>query len=202
MSNKGGRPKSYSNEELLKILEKYVNNHKDEKIILSKLSKETGIARHLWEYSKECKEIIEKLNNPIIITNKISKEIDTLPSIESFLEQNSNSLSKMRSGVEILFKIINDLKGKVKECYELEQQKDTLNNNYLALKAENKKLKEQIKKQEIAMLELCIDSESLKKRNDKCLKNNIISINPKENIDKTTAITEQDIIKEFPWLAD
>ena len=36
----------------------------------------------------------------------------------------------------------------------------------------------------------------------KGLNNNIIKIDKKSNIDKVIAVTEHDIIKEFPWLVD
>jgi len=200
--NKGGRPKSHSDRQLIKILEVYVENHKDQKIILSKLAKETSIARHVWDYSDKAKEIIEQLNNPLILTNKISSDLELIPSVESLLEQNANSPAKLRIAIETCLKIINSLKGKVNECYKLEENNISLEAQLLESRNENRKLKEQVKNQEIAMLELCVDSESLKKRNAKGLKNNIIKIDVKSNMDKVIAVTEEDIIKEFPWLAD
>ena len=202
MINKGGRPKSYCDKELIKILEEHVEKHKDQKIVLSKLAKETGIARHIWDYSEKSKEIIEKLNNPIILTNKISSDLELIPSVESLLEQNANSPAKLRIAIETCLKVINSLKKRVNECYQLEKNNMSLETQLLEAKNENRKLKEQVKNQEIAMLELCFDSESLKRRNEKGLKNNIIKIDEKSNIDKVIAVMEDDIIKEFPWLAD
>ncbi|MFT5872640.1 MAG: hypothetical protein ACI8WT_001576 [Clostridium sp.] len=200
--NKGGRPKSYCDKELIKILEGYAENHTDQKIVLSKLAKETGIARHIWDYSEKSKEIIEKLNNPLILTNKISNDLELIPSVESLLAQNANSPVKLRIAIETCLKVINSLKGKVNECSKLEKDNMALETQLLESKNENRKLKEQVKNQEIAMLELCVDSESLKKRNEKGLKNNIIKIDGKSNIDRVISVTEDDIIKEFPWLAD
>lgn len=202
MINKGGRPKSYCDNELIKILEVYVENHEDQKIVLSKLAKETGIARHIWDYSEKSKEIIEKLNNPVILTNKISSDLELIPSVESLLEQNANSPAKLRLAIETCLKVINSLKGKVNECSILQKSNMLLETQLLESKNENMKLKEQVKNQEKAMLELCFDSESLKIRNEKGLKKNIIKIDERSNIDKVIAVTEDDIIKEFPWLAD
>ncbi|MBU3156344.1 hypothetical protein [Clostridium estertheticum] len=202
MINKGGRPKSYYDKELIIILEGYVEKHKDQKIVLSKLAKETGIARHIWDYSKKAKKLIEQLNNPLILTNKISSDLELIPSVESLLEQNANSPAKLRIAIETCLKVINSLKGKVNECSKLEKDNMVLETQLLESKNQNIKLKERIKNQEIVMLELCFDSESLKKRNEKGLKNNIIRIDEKSNIDKVIAVTEDDIIKEFPWLAD
>jgi len=202
MINKGGRPKSYYDKELIRILDGYVEKHKDQKIVLSKLAKETGIARHIWDYSEKSKKLIEQLNNPLILTNKISTDLELIPSVESLLEQNANSPVKLRIAIETCLKVINSLKGKVNECFKLEKDNMLLATQLLESKNQNIKLKEQIKNQEMAMLELCFDSESLKKRNEKGLKNNIIKIDEKSNIDKVIAVTEDDIIKEFPWLAD
>lgn len=202
MINKGGRPKTYSDNDLIKILEEYVDSHKDEKIILSKLSKDTGVARHIWDYSLKVKELIQKLNNPVILSDKISSDLEVLPSVESLLEQNSSNPSKLRLAIETCLNVINSLKGKINECYQLEKDKMVLEKQLLELKDETRLLKEQLKKQETAMLEMCIDSESHKKRKDKGLNDNIIKIEVRENINQTIALNEEDILKEFPWLAD
>ncbi|TCO79424.1 hypothetical protein [Marinisporobacter balticus] len=199
MKNKGGRPKSNCDEELLQILEQYIKKHNNEKINLSRLAKETGIPRHRWDYSKKVKEIISKINNPIITVSEVCEELKTLPSVESLREQSSSNPKKVLEVYGACMRIINNLIDKAKGSYEFEKKISMLEKQMKDLKHENKLLQEQLKNQEKAMLELCIDSTSLKKRKDKNLKNNIISIDTK-NVKKTVAITDEDIKNEFPWL--
>jgi hypothetical protein len=197
----GGRPKVKSDKELLHVLEEYLSNHVGEKIILSKLARETGIERYIWDYSKKAKEIIKRINNPIIIVNKVSDEIKTLPSAESLKEQSDNNPQKILEVYGRCISIINDLTEQVKKSYELEKKVGLLEKQIVDLRNENKKLLGQVKSQEKTMLELCIDSESLKKREEKQLRSNILTID-NEDIEKAIAVTDEDLKREFPWLQD
>ncbi|MDT8718887.1 hypothetical protein IAI10_19735 [Clostridium sp. 19966] len=199
--NLGGRPKKKSDKELLSILENYIGNHTGEKIILSELARETGVKRHIWDYSKKVRDIIEKINNPIIVVNEVTDELNTIPSVESIREQLSTNPKKVLEAYASCIRIINNLTEQAKLSYELQKKIEILEKQISDFKNENKRLLNQVTNQEQAMLELCISSESLKQREEKNLKNNIITIDA-NNIERAIAVTDEDIKAQFPWLND
>ena len=60
---KGGRPANYEKNQLLDILNKYVEEHPNKTIKLFELEAETGVKRHVWTYN--AKDEIDKINKDI-----------------------------------------------------------------------------------------------------------------------------------------
>lgn len=200
--NLGGRPQKYEEEILLEKLEEYIEKNKNKKIKKSDLVKVTGIPRHIWDYSKKVSQIIDELNNPIQYISGIEDEIKIIASVESTVETALNTKKKQIEYVKLVNKVISDLSDEVNRLSYLDKKVKEQEEKLKNTNNKNKELKEKLKKQIDAMLTLSLDSESLRKRNEKGLKDNVISIDIKKNLNKTVALNEKDIFEEFDILKD
>lgn len=200
--NLGGRPQKYSEDLLLEKLEEYIEKNKNKKIKKSDLVKATGISRHIWDYSNKVSKIIDELNNPIQYISGIEDEIKVIASVESTVETALNTKKKQIEYVKLVNKVISDLSDEVERLSYLDKKFKEQEKKLKSANSKNKELEERLKKQVDAMLTLSLDSESLRKRNEKGLKDNIISIDIKKNFNKTVALNEKDIFAEFDILKD
>lgn len=201
-NNLGGRPKKYSEEFLLETLEEYMEDNKNKKVKISDLVKKTGIPRHIWDYSKKISKVIDELNNPIQFITGIDDEIKVICSVEATIETALNTKKKQIEYVKLVNKVVSELSDEVERLSYLDKKIEEQEEKIKNLNKKNKELEERLKKQINAMLTLAVDSESLKKRNEKGLKENIISINFQKNFKKTVALSEKDIFDEFDILKD
>lgn len=198
----GGRPLKYTEDFLVETLEAYLKERKNLKIKKSDLVKVTGIPRHIWDYSKKASKIIDELNNPIQYISKIDDEIKVIASIESTVDIALNTRKKQIEYIKLVNKVISELSNEVERLSNLDKKVNELEIKLKNSEFRNKELEEKLKKQINAMLSLSLDSESLKKRKEKGLKDNIISIDSRKNINKVIALNEEDIFNQFDILKD
>lgn len=164
MKNKIGKPKKYSLQELQQHLLNYVQKHPNKTISYIGLERETGISRNTW--SRNLKDKIAKLNEPIPFTTKI--DFDTgipLPNIFDIVEKNYDNKAKLISSLTHLNACINSLyaiakkertfesenvgfKVKIKELEQTLREKDR----------EIKKLKQQVIHYSQAYRNICVSS--------------------------------------------
>ena len=90
MENNSGRPKKYTDEEILSILEDYVDKHLGKSIGYAALERETGVPQHIFKY--RAKEFIQKY-----------KEAET--TIQEIKETYEVEIEKLKAKIQKLEKV-------------------------------------------------------------------------------------------------
>ncbi len=174
VKNKGGRPKKYETDDLIKIIYKYLQQENPPKIKRSGLVKFSGIPIQAWRFNKEVTREIDTINKrienmPLFISTEGISELLSIPSGEELVNTNYKNKPK-------LTKIVNDL---------IERYQQSFNESLKVegLKKENERLKRQIKNLEAdvefykeEMKKMVVQSTSLLERNEKNLKENVVDI--------------------------
>ncbi|PGK82268.1 hypothetical protein [Bacillus thuringiensis] len=164
MKNKVGKPRKYPIEELRQHLLNYIQKHPNKNISYIDLERETGISRNTW--SRNFKNEIAKLNEPIPFTNKI--DFDTgipLPNIFDIIEKNYDNKQQLISSLTHLNACINSLYAIAKkeqlsesENIELKVKIKDLEQTLQEKKSEIKDLKQQVTHYKQAYLNICASS--------------------------------------------
>ncbi|QHV47532.1 hypothetical protein C1N66_31510 (plasmid) [Bacillus cereus] len=146
MKNKIGKPKKYSLQELQQHLLNYVQKHPNKTISYIGLERETGISRNTW--SRNLKDEIAKLNEPIPFTTKI--DFDTgipLPNIFDIVEKNYDNKAKLISSLTHLNACINSL-------YAIAKKERTFESENVEFKVKIKELEQMLREKDREIKEL------------------------------------------------
>lgn len=146
MKNKIGKPKKYSLQELQQHLLNYVQKHPNKIISYIGLERETGISRNTW--SRNLKDEIAKLNEPIPFTTKI--DFDTgipLPNIFDIVEKNYDNKAKLISSLTHLNACINSL-------YAIAKKERTFESENVGFKVKIKELEQTLREKDREIKEL------------------------------------------------
>ncbi|MES5846005.1 MULTISPECIES: hypothetical protein [Bacillales] len=146
MKNKIGKPKKYSLQELKQHLLNYVQRHPNKTISYIGLERETGISRNTW--SRNLKDEIAKLNEPIPFTTKI--DFDTgipLPNIFDIVEKNYDNKEKLISSLTHLNACINSL-------YAIAKKEQTFESENVEFKVKIKELEQTLREKDGEIKEL------------------------------------------------
>lgn len=146
MKNKIGKPKKYSLQELQQHLLNYVQKHPNKTISYVGLERETGISRNTW--SRNLKDEIAKLNEPIPFTTKI--DFDTgipLPNIFDIVEKNYDNKAKLISSLTHLNACINSL-------YAIAKKERTFESENVGFKVKIKELEQTLREKDREIKEL------------------------------------------------
>lgn len=186
MENNNGRPKKYTDEDILSILENYINKHPGKSIGYAALERETGVPQHIFKY--RAKEFIKKYNKENRVPVENTKEIK-LPSANDIMLKYQDKPLEMKAQIQILLDMIVKLQKykesettiqEIKETYEIEIEK--LNAKIQKLEKTNEKLNDTLSR-------VFIDSENPNKRRTQGIKDNIIELTP-ENMEKYKKIID------------
>ncbi|WP_257143171.1 hypothetical protein [Bacillus cereus] len=164
MKNKVGKPKKYLLQELRQHLLNYVQKHPNKTISYIGLERETGISRNTW--SRNLKDEIAKLNEPIPFTTKINFDTGIpLPNIFDIVEKNYDNKSKLISSLAHLNTCMNSLYAiaKKEQMFEAENVKFKIKIKELeqTLREKNleiKELKQQVIHYSQAYRNICVSS--------------------------------------------
>lgn len=172
--NKGGRPKKYSTEKLLKILNNYIIEKSPPKITISALVEYSGLPIQAWRFNEEITNEIKKSNNRLekISFNISADDINKLLSIssaEDFINTNYKNKAK-------LIKIFQDLI----ELYQFSANealkvKDVNKENQI-LKSQIKTLRQDVDYYKEEMKKMAVQSTNTLERKEKKLKENVLDI--------------------------
>ncbi len=196
MSNSKGRKSTHTKEELLQALNKYILKHPHSKVTLSGLANESGISRNIWKFNEELREIIDKINNPPVISQN---EIDVvLPNSEELVNKYYSNKPKLIRAVQDSFDIINKLYDYAKIGFNVAERERAYKNEIEKLKAVNKEKDKIIEELNIEIDKLYIDSASPLQRNKQKIKDNLIELTP-DRI-KSLSMDEKDIKSEYEGL--
>lgn len=181
-NNKGGRPRKYDEEELKKLLYKFVADKSPAKITYKMLVDYTNIPIQAWRFNENIKNEITAINKRIadiqFLTNTSDiNELVTIPSAEDIVNTNYSNKNK-------LIKVFQDLL----DVYEYAMNKSIAYDN---LELENQKLKHTIKSLESDLefykheiKKMTIDSiPGLGDQNDN-VKKNVISMKDQSSLRK------------------
>lgn len=190
-SNKGGRPLTISNKELLKLLLDFRKKYGKQKITYSLLEKETNIPRHIWRDRKDIKEKIEKFNSIDLGLNSVELlqyNLELLPNWENIIEENFDNKFA-------LTKAANEYDDFVKELYKRVVENSKAKLTIKELEKELEKKNNDIQELEFLMndyrnkyLSTIVDSESEGKRNEKGIIKNFLTYDKKEFDDEIDSI--------------
>lgn len=177
---KGGRPARYEKDELLDMLNKYVEEHPNRTIKLFELEAATGIKRHVWTYN--AKNEIDKINKNIQKVKEVRSGID-LPSVEQILTASKDNDKMLAVQIQTLIDMVQDMSKYQDTAKAVKVMKNDYENKVAELECtineKDKKidtLYEQINK-------LVIDSENPNRCREQGIKSNVIEFNA-ENREK------------------
>lgn len=121
---KVGKPKTYPEEKLNLLLMKYVEDHPQGEITYLGLEKATGISRNTW--SRNMKEKIDLLNNPLPILDSNIGDKLPLPNISDIVERYYPNKDKIIEAMQHLGRSLHKLYDKAKTAHQLEQENKSL----------------------------------------------------------------------------
>lgn len=199
VNKKAGRKPTYTNQQLIEALNKYVIKNPNTKITLAGLQKESGISYNIWKFNTKIRSIIDDLNNPPIIASE-SKYKFTLPNAEQLVNVHYRNKPKLIKTIQDSFDVISDLYDYANIGFKAKQREDKISIEIKELKAiietkdcEIKKLNDEIDK-------LYVDSNSPLERKNKGIKENLIELTP-ERI-RSISKDPKEIAKEYATLFD
>lgn len=169
---KGGRPKKFEKEELLKILLNYVEKHPNQTIKLYELEATTGIKRYVWSYN--LKDEIDKINKEIQKVH-IAENGWELPSVEQILLSCNGDEDKLALQLQTLLDMVQDLSRHQESSKAMQKMKTDYENKLKEKDNKIEKLYAQINK-------LVIDSDNSNKCIEQNIKNNVLQLTP-ENLE-------------------
>lgn len=174
-NNNDGRPSLYTQDELLKKLMEYQKKYPNQKIKYSKLEKETGVKRHIWQYSM--KDTIEAINKKVSGADIPERAGYTLPSVQEMVI----TIEKDPQMLEICLQTLLDMVRDLLKYKESKKTIDILENDYeeeiKKLNLEIAELKRLLNNQQDIINKFILDSAAKKQRAKQSIKDNIIEFN-------------------------
>lgn len=150
----------HSDDDLIKIVERYARTHHESKISVKELSEESGISMSTWYKRPNVMKVIDKINNAPI---NLQMDFAEIPSVNELYRKYGKNDESIKMVLEQLLSMV------------ARSEKNA--NKYQNLVTENEKLKREIKEKDVAIRLL----------NDKInalIANNDSMINLSDNIDK------------------
>lgn len=177
---KGGRPARYEKNELLDILNKYVQEHPNRTIKLFELEAATGIKRYVWTYN--AKDEIDKINREIQKVSVVHSGID-LPSVEQILTSCKGDEKKLAIQIQTLIDLVQDMSKYQDAAKAIKVMKTDYENKIDELECSIKEKDKKIDELYTQINKLVINSENLNRCREQGIKSNVIEFN-NENREK------------------
>ncbi len=172
---KGGRPASYTHEQLLEILLEYTKGHPDQTVKLFELEAATGIKRHVWIYNM--KEEIDKINKEIQKVD-VARAGISLPSAEQILASCKGNEEKLSAQIQTLIEMVQDMSRYQDAAKTVKVMQRDYENKLEELECIIKEKDKKIEELFTQINRLAIDSENANTRREKGIRSNIIEFTP------------------------
>ncbi len=172
---KGGRPASYTHEQLLEILLQYTKEHPDQTVKLFELEAATGIKRHVWSYNM--KEEIDKINKEIQKID-VARAGISLPSAEQILTSCKGNEEKLAVQIQTLIEMVQDMSRYQDAAKTVKVMQRDYENKLEELECIIKEKDKKIEELFTQINRLTIDSENPNTRKEKGIRSNIIEFTP------------------------
>ncbi len=172
---KGGRPASYTHEQLLEILLEYTKGHPDQTVKLFELEAATGIKRHVWIYNM--KEEIDKINKEIQKVD-VARAGISLPSAEQILASCKGNEERLAAQIQTLIEMVQDMSRYQDAAKTVKVMQRDYENKLEELECIIKEKDKKIEELFTQINRLAIDSENANTRREKGIRSNIIEFTP------------------------
>ena len=199
MDKKAGRKPIYTDQELLKILNKYVDQNPNKKITIAELERKTGVSYNIWKFNKKIRATIDELNNPPIISPQEGFRF-TLPNAKQLVDNYYNNKPKLIKAIQDCLDVIEDLYDYANIGFNAQKKEEEISKEISQLEALVKNKEVEIKKLNQEIDQLYLASSSPLERQNRMLKENLIELTPK-NI-KAISKDIKDIAEEYSGLFD
>lgn len=176
---KGGRPVSYTKEQLLEMLLQYTKEHPDQTVKLFELEAATGVKRHIWLYNMKAE--IDKVNREIQKVD-VARTGISLPSVEQILTSCKGNEEKLAVQIQTLLEMVQDMSRYQDAAKTVKVMQKDYENRLEELECIIKEKDKKIEELFAEINRLTIDSENPNKRKEKGIKSNIIEFTP-QNIE-------------------
>lgn len=184
---KGGRPASYTHEQLLEILLQYTKEHPDQTVKLFELEAATGIKRYVWSYNM--KDEIDKINKEVQKVD-VARTGISLPSAEQILTSCKGNEEKLAVQIQTLIEMVQDMSRYQDAAKTVKVMQRDYENKLEELECIIKEKDKKIAELFTQINRLTIDSENSNIRKEKGIKGNIIEFTPK-NIEEFKSRAEK-----------
>ncbi|WP_270567480.1 hypothetical protein [Clostridium beijerinckii] len=117
-----------TNNDMLVWIERYLREYPNEEIKIKKLSEFASIPRHYWYDRESIRDKIKEINNikyeeyDIAVSSKSNKYLLELPDIESLVENNYRSKTKLKQVIGRYFDTIQEFYMSACEKFELDKE--------------------------------------------------------------------------------
>ena len=199
MNKKAGRKPIYTDQELLRILNKYIDQNPNKKITIADLERKTGVSYNIWKFNKKIRVVIDELNNPPIISPQDGFRF-TLPNAKQLVDNYYNNKPKLIKAIQDCLDVIEDLYDYANIGFNAQKKEEENKKETSRLEALIKKKDEEIKKLNNEIDQLYLASSSPSERRNRKLKDNLIELTP-ERI-KSISKDIKDITEEYNGLFD
>lgn len=181
--NKGGRPKKYETEVLMKLIYKYIHEKNPSNITITDLVKYSGLPIQAWRFNKDIVKEISNINNSIekISYNISADDVNKLLSIssaEEFVDTNYKNKSKLIRVFQDLIELYQFSANEALKVKELEKENQVLSKEIKVLKEDINYYKEEMKK-------MAVQSTNVLERKEKNLKDNVLDIKKYSEVNKS-----------------
>ena len=199
MNKKAGRKPIYTNQELLKILNKYIDQNPNKKITIADLERKTGISYNIWKFNKELRNVIAELNNPPIISPQDNFRF-TLPNAKQLVDNYYNNKPKLIKAIQDCLDVIEDLYDYANIGFNAQKKEEETLEKTNRLESLIKNKEAEIRKLNQEIDQLYLASSSPLERRNQMLKDNLIELTP----DRIKSISKdiKDIAEEYSGLFD
>lgn len=179
--NKGGRPKSWSDDYLKEKLLDFKKKVGNKKITYTDLEKEYGIKRHIWRDRAEVKALFVKYNEVDIGLDGLDilkYDIEMLPNLDEII--NETSASRRQKVISQYGDFVNGLYNRCVEYHKYKKQAEEIASEKLALIEEKEALEKERDFYKNEYFKLTVQSQNVVLREKKGIKDNVIDFNKGE----------------------
>lgn len=199
--SKAGRPSTHTYDELTTALNKYILKHKNQKITLSGLARETGISRNIWKHNEEIRDLIHRVNNPPLITRSNSKRFDfTIVKAEQLVNKYYKNKPKLIRSIQDVFDTISTMYDYANIGFETKEREKVFEEKIKELQAQLKEKQDELDKIQSEIDWLYVDSASPLQRSRKGIRDNLIDLDSKRVEALSTSL--EDIEEDYDGLFD
>jgi hypothetical protein len=179
--NKGGRPKTWSDDYLKEKLLDFKKKVGNKKFTYTDLEKEYGIKRHIWRDRAEVKALFVKYNEVDIGLDGLDilkYDIELLPNLDEII--NETSASRRQKAISQYSDFVNGLYNRCVEYHKYKKQSEEMATEKLTLIEEKKALEKERDFYKNEYFKLTVQSQNVVLREKKGIKDNVIDFNKAE----------------------
>ncbi len=187
---KAGRKPKYTDEFLIKCIEKYKEAHPfEQKITASKVGNYSGVPHYIFRDNPTTKVLLKSLNSTTTLSETTRVKELILPSANEIVATHYGNKKRLTQNIQALLDLVVEYQTDFDKMMNLSKIETEYKEKIQELESENKHLKNKIESLEDEIDLMYLESESTTKRREKGLVKNFISFeeaNPKafsKNVD-------------------